>query len=223
MQAACHAPKQVEAAYTEKKSQKHEIYNLFGRLARHYNSFLRNKSKEPENIVPAVKEVFHCLLFDHHNTNSGKCYPSQNTIAEETGYTRTTVNKAVQVLQRLGLLHIKHRKWKGGLYKNGKRRYSKKWQSSNQYDLAKNLLVTLREALKYQVNSLFKAKRIAKVKKIFVGSNARVFQKGNIYELIANKFFVKSGLSGHALEPPPDARLTRLQGRYYLLLKFTEV
>jgi hypothetical protein len=48
--------------------------------------------------------VLHALLWGFHNSQSGRCYPSYEAIAERAGCARSTVYEAIQALERVGIL-----------------------------------------------------------------------------------------------------------------------
>lgn len=75
-----------------------------------------NKSKRkfiisPKDLVtdkglgPAEK-IIYLVLTMHADNVTRKCYPSQATIADESGYGRTTVIKAIQNLENLGYIIV---------------------------------------------------------------------------------------------------------------------
>jgi len=57
---------------------------------------------------------FICLAL--HIDGEGECYPSIDTIVRETGYSRTTVCRALDELVELGLIEKEHRRHKTTLY-----------------------------------------------------------------------------------------------------------
>lgn len=58
--------------------------------------------------VPATAKFVLIALADHAD-HQGVCWPGQDGIAEKTGYSRETVNRAIKQLEEAGLLGIKHR------------------------------------------------------------------------------------------------------------------
>ena len=70
-------------------------------------------------ISPSAKLVL-MILADHHNGQTGACFPSYETLRKETGLSRRTVIRARQELSEKGLVPI--------LERGGGRR-------SNRYDI----------------------------------------------------------------------------------------
>ena len=49
-------------------------------------------------LTPAQKQILRCLLFTFYNVSDGKCYPSDKTIARETGLSERTIRRAREEL-----------------------------------------------------------------------------------------------------------------------------
>jgi hypothetical protein len=59
------------------------------------------------DLSPAMRLIFTVLLIGHHNVETGKCNPSYETLASETGMTRHGVIRIIGNLEAIGLLAIK--------------------------------------------------------------------------------------------------------------------
>lgn len=64
-------------------------------------------------LKPAAKIVLYWLA-DHHNSETGKCFPSLNTLADECEMTRPTVVRHLQDLEALGLIEKSQRTRENG-------------------------------------------------------------------------------------------------------------
>jgi hypothetical protein len=60
-------------------------------------------------ITRAFLEVLQALLWHFHNSRSGCCFPSYETIAKRAGCARSTVAEALKVLEWAGVLTWQHR------------------------------------------------------------------------------------------------------------------
>ena len=69
-------------------------------------------------ITRAYEKVLKVLLFDFHNSKTGRCDPSHRAIAKKARCCRDTVIEALKVLEELGVLTWCHRlirRWDGPL------------------------------------------------------------------------------------------------------------
>lgn len=76
----------------------------------HYMTALAMQQK---GLKPATKVVLYWLA-DHHNSETGLCFPSLSILAEECDLDRSTVIRHIVTLERCGLLMRVHRKRKNG-------------------------------------------------------------------------------------------------------------
>ena len=60
---------------------------------------------EMKGLTPTENHVL-LLLANRHNKDTGLCYPSVSRIAEESGMHRATVMRAINALEKKGLLEI---------------------------------------------------------------------------------------------------------------------
>lgn len=60
-------------------------------------------ARRQRGLKPAAKVVLWCLA-DHHNGQTGECFPMQETIAEECEISRSTVNLHLDALEKRGLI-----------------------------------------------------------------------------------------------------------------------
>ena len=68
---------------------------------------------QQKGLKPATKVVLYWLA-DHHNSETGLCFPSLSILAEECDLDRSTVIRHIVTLERCGLLMRVHRKRKNG-------------------------------------------------------------------------------------------------------------
>src|ERR1035437_7097211 len=62
-----------------------------------------NKFFSKVKLKASTRLVLRCLI-DHWNPNKDYCFPKQNTIADETGCSRKSVNTAIDELRSNGLI-----------------------------------------------------------------------------------------------------------------------
>ena len=74
----------------------------------HYMTALAMQQK---GLKPATKVVLYWLA-DHHNSETGLCFPSLGILAEECDLDRSTVIRHIAILEGKGLLMRVHRKRK---------------------------------------------------------------------------------------------------------------
>ena len=55
-------------------------------------------------ITAKFIDVLSALLWGFHNANTGRCFPSYDTIAERAGCARSTVYEAIRALELAGIL-----------------------------------------------------------------------------------------------------------------------
>jgi hypothetical protein len=67
------------------------------------------KGKHYGKITAKALSVLEALLWSFHNARSGICFPSYERIAEEAGCCRSTVERAIKMLEDVGLLTWVHR------------------------------------------------------------------------------------------------------------------
>jgi len=58
---------------------------------------------------PAPLKLILLCLADCHNSDTGRCDPSEKYISRFTGVDKKTIPKAIEVLEELGLITVKHR------------------------------------------------------------------------------------------------------------------
>lgn len=68
-----------------------------------YNDFLKSKL-----LTPDARLVFIYLRM-HSDNNTGRSFPSLNTLAKETGLSKRTVQRCLSELQEKGVVHVEHR------------------------------------------------------------------------------------------------------------------
>ena len=76
----------------------------------HYMTALAMQQK---GLKPATKVVLYWLA-DHHNSETGLCFPSLGILAEECDLDRSTVIRHIAILEGKGLLMRVHRKRNNG-------------------------------------------------------------------------------------------------------------
>jgi hypothetical protein len=72
----------------------------------------RHRQDRPSHkgpITRAFLEVLQALLWQFHNSRSGVCFPSYESIAERAGCARSTVAEALKALEWAGVLSWQHR------------------------------------------------------------------------------------------------------------------
>lgn len=77
--------------------------------ARAINARLRRGRQHIGPLTRACLEVLGALLYGHHNTTTGRCFPSHRTIAASAGVHRDTVNEAIKQLEHHQVLTWEHR------------------------------------------------------------------------------------------------------------------
>ena len=68
-----------------------------------YNDFLKSKL-----LTPDARLVFIYLRM-HSDNNTGRSFPSLNTLAKETGLSKRTVQRCLSELQEKGAVNVEHR------------------------------------------------------------------------------------------------------------------
>ena len=76
----------------------------------HYMTALAMQQKK---LKPATKIVLYWIA-DHHNSETGLCFPSIGILSEECDLDRSTVIRHIDLLERAGLLMRVHRKRNNG-------------------------------------------------------------------------------------------------------------
>jgi DNA-binding MarR family transcriptional regulator len=89
--------------------------------ARIYNRHHRQKGQHCGPLAESGVDILAALL-RLQNWKTGACFPSLKRIAEEADRTRSTVQLAVQRLERAGFIEIVPRRQRQGLCRDGKRR-----------------------------------------------------------------------------------------------------
>jgi len=89
--------------------------------ARLYNRDHRQKGQHCGPLAESGVDILAALL-RLQNWETGACFPSLKRIAEEADRTRSTVQLAVQRLERAGFIEIISRRQRQGLCRDGKRR-----------------------------------------------------------------------------------------------------
>lgn len=89
--------------------------------ARIYNRSHRQKGQHCGPLAESGVDILAALL-RLQNWETGACFPSLKRIAEEADRTRSTVQLAVQRLERAGFIEIVPRRQRQGLCRDGKRR-----------------------------------------------------------------------------------------------------
>jgi AraC-like DNA-binding protein len=69
----------------------------------------REKGKAYGPVTAKALAVLEALLWGFHNAKTGLCFPSLASLAERAGCARSTVQKALDALETLGLLSWVHR------------------------------------------------------------------------------------------------------------------
>ena len=77
--------------------------------ARTWSARNRQPGQHKGPITRAFLEVLQALLWRFHNSRSGCCFPSYETIAAKAGCARSTVAEALKVLEWAGVLSWQHR------------------------------------------------------------------------------------------------------------------
>ena len=63
--------------------------------------------------IPSPERLILLLICRHHQDKTGECYPSYDTLAQQSGYNRRTVIRHVKSLKSSGLIAVKKRRSKG--------------------------------------------------------------------------------------------------------------
>lgn len=131
----------------------------FMEVCRVKKRLLLDKEGNEIKLPPAVLWVFEAIFKQFHNSKTGQCNPSYTKIAECTGLSASTVGKACRILEKVGIITIKHRyqtkKFDAGM---------KKVRVSNQFYLAKGALKALKLLLDNKIDSIFNyTQRVMKV------------------------------------------------------------
>ena len=79
---------------------------------------LRDVIKLPTGVLSPTARHVALVLAWHSNTDTGACYPSIKTLADETGRTRRTIITAIGELERAGCLTKTNRKTRAGTGRN---------------------------------------------------------------------------------------------------------
>ena len=92
------------------------------------------------DITAKFFAVLKSLLWDFHNANTGRCFPSYATIAEKAHCAESTVGPAIVALEEAGLLTWSNRikrihEWVPGLFGEGSARRERVVRTSNAYVL----------------------------------------------------------------------------------------
>jgi hypothetical protein len=77
-----------------------------------YNARYRQQGQHRGPITRAYMEVFEAMLFGFHNSKTGLCFPSYETIAEKAKCCRDTVYEAIKVLEEANVLTWVNRIWR---------------------------------------------------------------------------------------------------------------
>lgn len=77
--------------------------------ARSYNARCRQPRQHGGPLTHATMQVLRALLWDFHNSATGRCFPSYEKIAAAAGCGRATVRPALKALEAAGLLTWVHR------------------------------------------------------------------------------------------------------------------
>jgi hypothetical protein len=72
--------------------------------ARGWNAKMKQAGQHRGPITRAMMEVLEALLWGFHNSASGRCFPSYETIAAKAECSRDTVYEAIKVLERANVL-----------------------------------------------------------------------------------------------------------------------
>jgi hypothetical protein len=64
-----------------------------------------DRGEEPPGLSSSESLVL-IRLADHHNGKTDLCFPKMETLAQETGYSKTTVDKAIASLRDFGLIDV---------------------------------------------------------------------------------------------------------------------
>jgi hypothetical protein len=62
------------------------------------------KGKHYGQVTAKALAVLQALLWGRHNAETGRCFPSYETIAEDAGCARSTVAEAIKALEEAGIL-----------------------------------------------------------------------------------------------------------------------
>ncbi len=102
--------------------------------ARAWSTANKHPGQHRGPLTRATLEVLNILLWKFHNSKSGLCFPSYETIANKAECAVSTVAKAVKALEAAGIMTWAHRllpvNWKGGC---------KLVRQSNAYAFSENL------------------------------------------------------------------------------------
>ena len=77
--------------------------------ARAWSAQHRQDRQHKGPLTRAFLEVLEALLWGFHNTHTGRCFPSYESIAARSGCARSTVAEALRALERAGVLSWQHR------------------------------------------------------------------------------------------------------------------
>ena len=77
-----------------------------------YNDFLKSKLLTPD------ERMVYIYLKMHSDNDTGKSFPSLNTLAKETGLSKRTVQRCLQELQSKGTVRVEHRSSEKGTQSN---------------------------------------------------------------------------------------------------------
>jgi hypothetical protein len=77
--------------------------------AKAYNARHRQPGQHRGPLTRAILEVLEALLWGFHNSKSGDCFPSYETIATKAECCRDTVYQAIKALELAGILSWVHR------------------------------------------------------------------------------------------------------------------
>lgn len=91
-----------------------------GDPSRHLRLFRWREAIQKSDLKPVCRLVAYALSM-HMNGDCGSCFPSQSTLARETGLSTRAVQMAIAELERRGYLRVE----RGGSPKGGKRAVSR--------------------------------------------------------------------------------------------------
>jgi hypothetical protein len=77
--------------------------------ARAYSASHRTGRQHMGPLTRATLDILRCVVYDFHNSKSGRCYPGYQSIAAKAGFARSTVGKALAALEVAGVLTWVHR------------------------------------------------------------------------------------------------------------------
>lgn len=69
--------------------------------------------------IPALERAVLMHICCYHNEKTGECFPSYDTIADDSGYRRRRVIEAVKLLEANGLITVQSRRVMGHQGSNG--------------------------------------------------------------------------------------------------------